>query len=372
MHVGIEATAWDMQRGFGRHLRSLVGALWSLKPRHRFTLFSAVPGWSGLPENVRTTQVPAGRSFRELCGLSRALSDPKLDVLLFPSVHSFVPTWSRARKLVILHDVTADLYPGLAFGTWRDRLLWRIKTRWAIWQAHRLLTVSEHSRQGLRRKWGDRDIEVLGEASDPIFQPRSLPGPSPLLVGRGVPKGRRLVVYVGGFAPFKNLSRLLDAFGRIAAKPQFRDVHLILVGEDRKEVFHSEVEALRQKIQAQCLGHRVCFTGFLADSDLVELLNLSVVLTLPSLNEGFGLPAVEAAACGCPVVATRESPLPELLGSGGIFVDPYSPAELQAALERVLSDRDLRDRMSRAALAQAGQLRWETAAHRLLAVLEAS
>jgi glycosyltransferase involved in cell wall biosynthesis len=110
------------------------------------------------------------------------------------------------------------------------------------------------------------------------------------------------------------------------------------------------------------------FTGYLSDEDLAVLLNLSTVLVLPSLMEGFGLPAVEAAACGCPVIATSESPLPDLLAGGGIFFDPRGKA-LEPALETMLGSTAERDGMAEAAADAAGRLTWDAAARQMLEVI---
>jgi glycosyltransferase involved in cell wall biosynthesis len=117
------------------------------------------------------------------------------------------------------------------------------------------------------------------------------------------------------------------------------------------------------------MADRVVFTGYLPDEDLAVLLNLATVLVLPSLMEGFGLPGVEAAACGCPVIATRESPLPGLLGEGGIFIDPVQPAQLEDALRRVLESGDVRRRMRDACIAAARRLTWDAAAGQMLSVI---
>jgi glycosyltransferase involved in cell wall biosynthesis len=143
-----------------------------------------------------------------------------------------------------------------------------------------------------------------------------------------------------------------------------------MVGEHEKEVFHSEFTRIRGRAQDLNIADRVVFTGYLADEDLVVLLNLATVLVLPSLMEGFGLPAVEAAACGCPVIATKESPLPALLGKGGLYVDPRRPEELESALDCVLRSPDLRAQMREAGLAAAGRLTWEAAAQQMMAVMQ--
>jgi glycosyltransferase involved in cell wall biosynthesis len=117
------------------------------------------------------------------------------------------------------------------------------------------------------------------------------------------------------------------------------------------------------------ISNRVIFTGYLPDEELVVLLNLATGLVLPSLMEGFGLPAIEAAACGCPVIATDASPLPALLGAGGLFVDPYQPEALEAALNQLLDSENLRQEMRSAGLEAARALTWEAAARQLMEVI---
>jgi glycosyltransferase involved in cell wall biosynthesis len=173
---------------------------------------------------------------------------------------------------------------------------------------------------------------------------------------------------VGGFGPHKNLEKLIAAFA--ALQSEFADVNLIMVGEYEREVFHSSFQQLKSIVQELGLANRVIFTGHLADDDLVTLLNLATVLVLPSLMEGFGLPAIEAAACGCPVIATKASPLPSLLGDGALYVDPLDHKELETALNRVLSSGELRGRLRELGLAAARQLTWEAAARQMINVIQ--
>jgi glycosyltransferase involved in cell wall biosynthesis len=115
---------------------------------------------------------------------------------------------------------------------------------------------------------------------------------------------------------------------------------------------------------------RVLFTGRLEDKDLVVLLNRAHALILPSVCEGFGLPGVEAAACGTPIVATTESPLAELLGEGVLSVDPGDRSGWLHSIERVLTDPRLHERMREAALAGAKRLSWKNSAQQLLSVFQ--
>jgi glycosyltransferase involved in cell wall biosynthesis len=304
--------------------------------------------------------------------MSRAMSSPEFDLLLFPTVYSYVPVFSRAKKVVMIHDVIAEQYPKLTLPNPTARLFWKVKVALGRWQADAIVTVSDYSRQCLVNHFNivPARVFVVGEASDPIFRVLDDSRPTPRLDSLGMASGARTVAYVGGFSPHKNLQALVTAFAKLAAQKAFSDVRLVMVGEYDREVFHSYFATIRDLVERLGIAERVIFTGYLPDEELVVLLNLATVLVLPSLMEGFGLPAVEAAACGCPVIATIASPLPMLLGDGGLYIDPAQPAELEAALTRVLESESLRQRMRGAGLVAARQLTWDAAAHRMINLIQ--
>jgi glycosyltransferase involved in cell wall biosynthesis len=311
------------------------------------------------------------RSIRDMWQVGNALSDSKFDILLYPTLYSFVPVISRAKKLVVIHDVIPEKFPELTFPKRLPRLFWKLKSAIGRRQANVIITVSEYSRRWIINYFGipaDRTY-VVGEASDEIFQVLEnasvTPQATPKLDALDISSTHRIVAYVGGFGPHKNLESLVEALAHLISQPGFDDVRLILVGEYEREVFHSTVGPLREKISALGLSDRTIFTGYLPDEELVVLLNLATVLALPSWMEGFGLPGIEAAACGCPVVATKESPLPELLKEGGLYVDPSSRSELEEALRKVLASPALRKKMRVAGLTAARALTWEAAAVQL-------
>ena len=252
-----------------------------------------------------------------------------------------------------------------------------MKSELARAQADRIVTVSEYSRRALIAEFGleaDR-VKVVGEAPDPLFRPLAEAAPPPAVTsqgvtGQGVKRHGRLLTYVGGFGPHKNLSRLLDAFEKLTAQPRFDDLLLVLVGDYETDPFYSVYGELRKRLAGSAVEQRVLFPGFLPDEDLVQLMNCSSLIVLPSLMEGFGLPGVEAAACGIPVVATEQSPLKELLGDGVLVFDPYDAGALQRSIGRVLEDESLWRRMSQAALRAAGTLDWRQAASELIEWME--
>ncbi len=374
--VAVDATCWLNTRGYGRHARDLLSALINVDNQNRYCFFvDSQDMLERLPVGVDSILVSAGsptalaassdgsRAFPDVWRMGRALSRPSFDLLLFPTVYSYVPVFSQAHKMVFIHDVIAEKYPELTLPNPVARLLWKSKIGLALRQAGTIVTVSNHSKQGIVEvfKVNPNNVQVVGEAPNPIF--RRLENPELLAQLAGlIPETSRYLVYIGGFGPHKNLSRLVEVFARLATLPEMMDISLILVGEYQKEVFHSAYADLRQQIEALGVQRRIVFTGYLPDPDLVNLLNRACVLVLPSLLEGFGLPAVEAAACGCPVVATKASPLPELLGAGGIFFDPLDSQELEEALRQVLESQSLREKIGTAGLKAAQALTWDRAA----------
>jgi glycosyltransferase involved in cell wall biosynthesis len=384
MRIGVEATCWHNTRGFGRHIRALLPALVGADRDNSYTLFlDAPPEADGLPAGADVQMVQATapaavaasangrRSLADMWRLSRALAKSQSDVLFFPSVYSFVPVLSRARKVVMIHDVIAEKYPHLTLPSRASRLFWKAKSALGRWQADAVVTISEHARRGIVEhfRMPAERVHVVGMASDPVFRVLPQARLTARLRELGLTETARLVVYVGGFSPHKNLELLVAAFATVAARPEFADTSLVLVGEYHKEVFHSCFSAVQQQVQHLGLARRVIFTGYLPDDEVVVLLNRAAVLALPSLLEGFGLPAVEAAACGCPVLATTASPLPALLGEGGRFLDPLDRGAWEQALIEVLGSKDLRRQMSEAGQATARRLTWDVAAQQFLTVL---
>lgn len=386
LHIGVDATCWYNLRGYGRHARALLSAVVALDRRNRYTFFvDKVGGEQPLPDGVEVRAVHASeptalaasaaghRSPADMWRMSRALSQAAVDVLLFPTIYSYVPVLSRAKKIVFMHDVIAERFPELTIPNRKARLLWKTKVTLGRIQADAVVTVSEYSRRCIVEHFGipPDSVFVVGEASDSAFRELPDAAPSPRLAKAGITGQHRYVVYVGGFGPHKNLSRLISAFARISANADNGRVRLVLVGEYKNEVFHSSFAELTDQVTQLGLDERVFFTGYLPDEDVALLHNIADVLVLPSLMEGFGLPAVEAAACGCPVIATTSSPLPELLGDAGIYVDPLDELALENALRRVLSSSALRTQMSGAGVRAASMLTWKSAALQLLGVLGA-
>jgi glycosyltransferase involved in cell wall biosynthesis len=304
--------------------------------------------------------------------VSRALSSPVYDLVIFPTVYTYVPILSAAKKILFIHDVIPEHYPGLTLPTRRSRLFWKIKSFVGRHQADSIVTVSEYSKYKILETFhlDQRKVDVVGEAPDPIFHVLPEPNCLQMLQKLGIPVESRIILYVGGFGPHKNVNLLVRAFGEFIKASRFSETRLVLVGESEAEVFYSAVDNLREKIRELGLEQRVIFTGYLDDQDLVRMFNCAEVFVLPSLIEGYGLPAVEAAACGCPVIATRESALGPVFGEEGLFFNPEDVHELVELLIRVFDSRDLREQLKRSGLKAVSKLSWDTAASQLAEVIQ--
>ena len=385
MRIGVDATTWSNRRGYGRFTRALLTAAIELDRSNQYTLFvdhesDEFPLPPGIEVSRITTKVPtiraAGadsrRSLSDMWAVARAIRRAQVELIYFPTDYSYVPFYMNIPRIVTIHDAISELFPELVFPTLRSKIFYRAKVRMGIRQARLLITVSEYSRRQLMKKLKipATRLRVVSEAAGPIFRPLERPTETEAFARWGVPAGAKCLVYVGGFSPHKNLFMLLDVVCELLNRGAFQDLRLVLVGDYTGDAFFSCYKQLAERVTSDRLEGRVFFTGRLGDEDLVVLLNRADALILPSFCEGFGLPGVEAAACGTPVLATTESPLPELLGQGVIAVDPSDRGGWLRAIERVLTDEPLRAHMREAALAAANQMSWKNSARQLLSIFD--
>ncbi|MBC7261777.1 MAG: glycosyltransferase family 4 protein, partial [Chloroflexi bacterium] len=193
------------------------------------------------------------------------------------------------------------------------------------------------------------------------FKP--LPVPASFRQKYGLDEGLRYILYVGSEDPRKNLATLIQAFKIV--QQQRPSARLIKAGAAH---FGAQREELRALVAQLELEDKVHFLDRVPEEDLPLLYNAADVFVLPSLYEGFGLPALEAMSCGTPVVAAERASLPEVVGEGGVLVDPVDPRALAHVLASLLSDPECRAAASQAALQQAAQFSLERQAEETLNV----
>ena len=378
MQIGIDYTAAARQRaGIGRYTRELIAALLAVESPHQYVLFAATGGLKsgdGEPEigdgrlgterrQVRFRALPISDEW--LARLWHRLRLPipvetvtgPIDVFYSPD---FVlpPTRPRTRTLLTVHDLSFLRYPD-HFVPKLVRYLSRVVPR-SVVRADRILADSEATRADLIAYLGapPEKVDVLYSGVDPRFRPDPEPGEWERLRARYDLGDLPYILSVGTLQPRKNYLRLIRAFATLSA-----EIELVIAG-GRGWLYQDVIT------EAAKLGGRVRILGFVEEAELPALYRNAALFAFPSLHEGFGLPVLEAMACGVPVVCSGVSSLPEVAGDAALLVDPLDTDELAEVLNRVLEDADLRREMATSGLAQAARFTWERAARQLLAAFD--
>ncbi|MBU0703619.1 MAG: glycosyltransferase family 4 protein [Chloroflexi bacterium] len=387
MRISIDYTAAARQRaGIGRYTRELVGALLALPGSHQYTLFAAT---GGLPRTHWQREVACLRAIRNSRFAIRTLplSDDWLARLwhrlrlpipvetvtgpldLFYSPDFVLPPTRRStRALLTVHDLSFLHYPE-HFVPKLVQYLTRVVTR-SVARADRVLADSEATRADLIVHLGTEPekVEVLYSGVDPRFCPQPEPGEAERIRARYSIGSRPYVLSVGTVQPRKNYVRLIQAFAQLQpCKPanlQLADLQLLIAGG--KGWLYEDILA-----EAEKHPNRVRVLGFVDDGDLPALYRGASLFAFPSLYEGFGLPVLEAMACGVPVVCSDVSSLPEVAGDAALLVDPLDANDLVEAMARALEEADLRQGMIAKGLAQAARFSWERAARQLVDTFDA-
>jgi glycosyltransferase involved in cell wall biosynthesis len=357
LRVGIDARMAG-HSGIGTYVRGLLDGL-AADARHDYVLFAAAEHAGELPGGgrfeVRTTRVPAYAP-GEHTTWRRELLAARCDLYHVP--HYNAPLGFPAPFVVTIHDLLHLAHPELMRS--RLRAAWaRLLVRGSVRRAAALIAVSETTRAELERRLEvePRRITVIVEGVAARFAPPDPPAVAAFRARRGLTAP--FVLCVGLLRPHKNVVRLVQAYDRARTRLG-DDVHLVLWG--RRDRRYPEIE---REIAARRLETRVHIVEErLSDADMPLLYAAARAFVLPSLHEGFGLPPLEAMACGTPVLAARAGALPEILGEAALLVAPEDVAALAGGLERVVRDGELRRDLRARGLERARLYTWSRAAHR--------
>jgi glycosyltransferase involved in cell wall biosynthesis len=257
------------------------------------------------------------------------------------------------RQAVTIHDLSVLDHPewfATGFRIWY-MLLWPRLAR----NVRVILTVSEHSRRSILRRFGlpeDKVVAIPNGVNLQQFHPVD-----PTLVRNRYGLGKPYMLFVGSLDPRKNLDRLLQAWFRL---PEFKDVELVIAGA-RRDIF--------QPVSMPYRPRRTRFLGYVPDDDLPGLYAGATFFIMPSLFEGFGLTVLEAMACGTPVISSYAGALPEVTGTAAIQVDPTSPEAMAEAMRTLLVDEGMRANLRQKGLDRAARFSWERSARQISEVL---
>ncbi|WP_298403996.1 glycosyltransferase family 1 protein [uncultured Chloroflexus sp.] len=264
--------------------------------------------------------------------------------------------------VVTIHDVGYRVFPEAH--TARRRLELEVTTRWSLRAARRVLAVSHATKRDLVNWYGidpDRIMVTHLGLSAEVRPPDDPQWVAAVRARYGLAQ-RPYLLYIGTVQPRKNLARLIEALATVLAAGY--DLDLVLAG---KRGWLSE--PIERRANELGVVDRVRFTGYVADADLPALLAGALAFVFPSLYEGFGLPVLEAMACGAPVITSTISSLPEVAGDAALLVDPLDTNAIAAAIVRMHDDTALRTDLRQRGLARARQFTWEACARRTLEAL---
>ncbi len=357
LRVAIDARPLTTSRaGVATYCRGLAYGLRRCTGDERIVLYAkeaAPPGLDLDPLRWRAFPAPLWLPL----AVPRALRAGRVDV--FHGTNHMAPPLSPVPTVITVHDLSALTMSH--YHTWRNRLLTVPQMLASLRAATRLIAVSRATTRDLERLPGidAARIRVVHEAAAPGLAPATQAAIDELVARLSLPE--RFVLYLGALEPRKNVLGLVRAIGQLRAGGE--ELTLVIAGAEgwRNDDVGAEVRRLG-------LAEVVRFAGYVPPDDLPALYGAATAFVYPSFFEGFGLPPLEAMACGVPVVCSNTSSLPEVVGDAALTVDPRSIDGLAGAIRRVLQDAELRERLRAAGLDRARHFSWERAARETCAV----
>ena len=290
----------------------------------------------------------------------RALLKEGIDI--YHGIDQTLPPLKRIRSIITVHDIGFKVHPEW-FPVTGAPFAWHNTFERALRQSDRVIAISRHTRDEILSYYSFKPEKVrvvyyggTGKEFQPIEDTNVLDSFRNQYHLKG-----RFILSVAPTAPHKNMVRLVQAFGLIAK--ELPEINLVLAGGPGKD--HPAILAMAKKMG---VAEKMIFLPVLPNSELVFLYNLAEIFVFPSLYEGFGLPVLEAMSCGCPVVASRATSLPEVAGDAALLVDPYQPEDIASAMKKLLEGRDLQAELRARGLEQARRFSWEKTAGETLAI----
>ncbi len=364
--------AIHQKAGLGRYARTLAEHLIAQDPFNQYTAFaygqfadeSLSPDLRRLPR----ANVPLGaRAWRMSVLLAHQFGValdrwlPPCDI--FHATEHLLPPLKNARTVFTLHDLIFQFFPEYHLPLNR----WYLATALPhfLRRADAIIAVSESTKRDAITTYQvpPEKITVIYEGVNPALKP--VDDPKIISDARArYAKNRRFILFLSTIEPRKNLIRLIDALRAL----HLRGFNHRLLVAGRKGWLYQDVFA---HLKQTGMEGRVDFLGYVPDADLPALMAASDAFVFPSLYEGFGLGPLEAMACGAPVVASNTSSMPEILGDAALYVNPSDTADIAIGIERVLTNRELREELRAKGIAQAAKFSWTRAAEETLKVYEA-
>ena len=347
--------------GIGTYVRNILRYLGRIDRENEYVLLckpSDCDTVRAYGENFRALPETAGNySVMEQVRVPIALKRAGADV--FHAPHYVLPPLLPCPSVVTIHDCIHLMFPQYLpnkFAYAYARTFMTIAAR----RSSKVLTVSEASKRDILRFFHipASKVEVVYNAIDDRFD-REPEIEDVMRVRERYQLNDPFLLYAGNVKPHKNIDRAIEAFAKLRARG-FDRLKLLIIGDEI-----SKTPQLRRMVHRHQLHREVRFLGFVPDATLAVLYRLADVFVFPSLYEGFGLPPLEAMASGTPVVTSNVSSLPEVVGDAALLVDPEDAEAIAGAVQRILTDADLRRSLTQKGLGRAHEFSWERSVRRI-------
>lgn len=381
MHIAVDATPLgeQLRAGVATYTLNLLKSLAKLDLKNKYTIYGVRLAPEELAiksDNFKIKKMPDifrfwsvwyslwySWAFWYYTGFPVQLFVDKPDIFL--STHPALPLYCPCPKIAVVHDLS--FLRDKSFFKSRSQVILRKQLLHVVRRAKVIIAVSESTKKDLINfvKASPEKVAVIYEGYDTDAYKPQFDTDEVKALGQRYGIGGHYVLYVGTLEPRKNISRLIEAFASL--KKQGGMQHKLVIA-GKKGWFYNDIF---QTVTRRGVDNEVVFTGYVPDRDLPLLISGADLFVYPSLYEGFGLPPLEAMACGIPVITSDSSSLPEVVGNAGILVDPHSVDEIAKAMYQVLSNAELREQMQHRGLDRARMFSWEKTAEETLKVFEA-
>jgi len=361
MKIGIDCRIYSSKfTGIGRYVYELTERISKLDQTNDYYLFFNKPEFDKYdPPSRKFHKVLADApiySLREQFHFNKVLKEQKLDLMHF--THFNAPVFYKGPSIVTIHDLTLSFFPGKKKKSIISRIGYMLTIRSAVRKAKKVITISENSKNDLTQITGiSKDkIELIYQGVSEEFKQIH----DNLRIKKTLQKYNiddPFFLYTGVWRYHKNIPNMIKAFKKVR-ELSGDDIKLVITGKE--DPYYPEVKELPRDLGVE---DHVIFTGLVDEDELIDLYNAANIYIFPSFYEGFGLPPLEAMACGTPVAASEASSIPEVCGKGNaVFFDPNDFNDMAQNINALYNDRGLQEELVRKGLVRVGEFSWQTMA----------